>query len=161
MNLEWVDNNVHSLLTFWTASGTADFDVVNESGTIQEITFEDIRRFELEAEDAAIGAVDNIGNLIAASAVLKSVKAHLESQGLFPSLCNNPMDQGMSLSWYDQYSSLTSIRVWLDEGTGRIVSLQDGKTVFERRFASIEELDAGYKEALQDSTIITAGGASC
>jgi hypothetical protein len=82
MNLEWVDNNVHSLLTFWTASGTADFDVVNESGTIQEITFEDIRRFELEAEDAAIGAVDNIGNLIAASAVLNSVKAYLESQGL-------------------------------------------------------------------------------
>jgi hypothetical protein len=71
------------------------------------------------------------------------------------------MDQGMSVSWYDQYSALTSVRVWLDEGTGRVVSLQDGKTVFERRFASVEELRDGYKEALQDSTGITAGGASC
>lgn len=160
MNLEWVDNNVHGLLTVWTASGTADFDVMNENGTIQSITFEDVHRFELEAEDAAIGAVDNIVNLIAASAVLNYIKTGLEAQGLYPSLCNNAMDQGMSLSWYDDYS-LTAIGVWLDEGTAEISSHQGGKTVFQRSLGSIEDLRLGYSEAIQASIAITAGGASC
>jgi hypothetical protein len=107
-----------------------------------------MNRFELEAEDAAIGAVDNIANLIAASAVLRSIKADLESQGLYPALCNNPMDQGMSVSWFSEHA-LNAFTVWLDEGAAKLSSHHGGKTVFRREFASIEEFRLGYQEALE------------
>lgn len=65
MNLEWVDNNVHGLLTVWTVSGTADFDLVTTGDFSHEVNFPTMQAFTADAVSAVLYAVDNTAALIA------------------------------------------------------------------------------------------------
>lgn len=66
MNLEWVDNNVHGLLTVWTVSGEADFDLVTTGDFSHEVNFPSLEAFTDDSVSAVLYAVDNAASLIAA-----------------------------------------------------------------------------------------------
>jgi hypothetical protein len=165
MNLEWVSNNVHSLMTVWNVEDI-DFDVVNGNGTVLHVWYGCIERWEEEAVEDVVNSVDNFAILITASATIKTIKGHLESQGLSPSLSGNCNGQELSLSWWDYNGVLHGISVWTDDGSVHARSHFGGKTIYKQTYETTAELRLAYLEVLDamkvaGQTANTAGGASC
>jgi hypothetical protein len=149
MNLEWVQNNVHGLLTVWTVSGEADFDLVTTGDFSHEVNFPNMEAFTKDSVAEVLYAVDNTASLIAAHAVLREAQSVLREQGLDSVLLTDRHGDEKSLDWYCMDGAYNSLTFWTNDNKGMLASHLKGELLFRRDFGSIEELAAGYMEALE------------
>lgn len=148
MTFQWTTNNVHFLLTARAHSGEVCFTVTHDGHTIHRHIFDDPADFTADYKHV-LRAVDNAALLVATHTVLREMEAVLREQGLHPVLLTDRYGDEKSLSWISWEGAYTSLSFWTDDNRGMFSSHSKGELLFRQDFQSIEELRAGYMEALE------------